>query len=61
LEPQQYQEEESKTEEPGNLIIVPRKNIKTKKLKINTTKARSELKLLKKIIYRNNWVEDHLY
>jgi tubulin polyglutamylase TTLL11 len=42
-------------------MSLPRKNIKTKKLRINTSKSRSELKLLKKIIYRNNWIEEHLY
>lgn len=29
--------------------------------KINTTKARSELKLLRKIIFRNGWKEEHLH
>lgn len=50
------QEEEKKTE-----TYQPKQEKKTKNCyRINTTKSRSELKLLRKIIPRNGWKEEHL-
>ena len=43
-------------------IVIKEKIKKTKNsYKINTTKAKSELKLLRIIIHRNGWKEEHLY